>query len=290
MQLLDRNNFIGNIIKDERVAAYFQPIISIKKKSVIGIEALCRGIDVATDDIIPPDVLFNLAKDEELTIDLDRLCRKKALENYGSICSKDNDLFLFLNIESSIIDQGVVGSGHLLNMVNRYNIDPSNVVIEIVESKVDDISALKEFVITYRNHGFLIALDDVGSGHSNLDRIPLVRPDILKIDRSLITDIHKKYYKQEVFKSLVNLSKKIGALVVAEGVEKEEEVIMVLEFGADLLQGFYYSKPQEVTSGTIKRCDGKLNRTADEFKNYMVGKINKIRSLHSEYDRIIKRL
>lgn len=288
MQLLEYNDvIIDRIIKDESIEIHFQPIVSVKKKTVVGIEALCRGINPGTDSIIPPNILFGLAKDEELTVDFDRLCRKKALESYQSLQLKSSDLMLFLNIDISVLDKGVVGSGHLLNIVNELNVDPGHVVIEIVESKVDDIVALKRFVNFYRNYGFLIALDDVGSGHSNLDRIPLVKPDILKIDRSLISDIDKKYYKQEVFKSLVNLSKKIGALVVAEGVEREEEAIMVLELGADMLQGFYYSKPKKVAAGLTKHCEEKVNLTAYKFKNYMVNKINQIRSLHQEYNRIL---
>lgn len=287
MRLLERSNVnIREIITEQGVAIYFQPIVSIKKKSMIGIEALCRGIGVDGSYILP-SILFSLAKAEELTVDFDRLCRKKALESYSRIHSGDNDLILFLNIDTSVIDKGVVGSGHLLNMVNDFKIDPGNVAIEIVESKVDDVTALERFVNTYREYGFLIALDDVGSGYSNLDRIPLVKPDILKIDKSLITEIDKKYYKQEVFKSLVNLSKKIGALIVAEGVEREEEAIMALELGADLLQGFYYAKPQEINSGIVEECAGKIARTASKFKSYMVNKINRIRFQHWEYGRII---
>lgn len=97
---------------------------------------------------------------------------------------------------------------------------------------------LKMFLCTYKEYGFLIALDDVGTGHSNLDRISLVKPDILKIDRSIIDNIDQRYHNQEVFKSLVNLSKRIGTMVVTEGVERKEEAILAFELGADMLQGY----------------------------------------------------
>lgn len=289
MQLLERNVVIDDIIGSERVTVHFQPIISIKKKAIIGVEALCRGIDADTSEMIPPNILFDLAKEEGLTIDLDRLCRKKALESYGELYFENSNLILFLNIDTSIIDNSIVGSGHLLNMVNQLSINPSNVVIEIVESKVSDLEALKRFVEIYKNHGFLIALDDVGSGHSNLDRIPLVKPDVLKVDRNIINDIDKKYYKQEVFKSLVNLSKKIGALVVAEGVEREEEAIIALELGADMLQGFYFAKPQNYES--IASCiEEKIFDTAVNFKSYMVERINYVKSRHRGYNIIVNNI
>ncbi len=75
------------------------------------------------------------------------------------------------------------------------------------------------------------------------ERITLIKPNILKIDRSLIQNIDKEYYKQEIVKSLINLIKKFGGLSLAEGVEREEEIIKSLELGADIFQGFYFSKP-----------------------------------------------
>lgn len=287
-------NKIYTIIKDENIIVHFQPLISVKKRKVIGFEALCRGIDADSGEMISPGMLFARARDAGLIIELDRLCRKKALEKYSAIYDVNKDVLLFLNFDTSIIDMGVVGSGNLIRMVNGLHINPGNVVIEIVESKVNDVPALKEFIISYKDYGFLIALDDVGAGHSNLDRISLVRPDIMKIDRFLIGDLDKKYYKQETFKSLVNLSKKIGALVVAEGVESEEEAICALELGADMLQGFYFAKPGEFTGQSLNRFDHKTDHMAVKYRNHIYERIRTERQKLAGYmkitDRIIKEL
>jgi EAL domain-containing protein (putative c-di-GMP-specific phosphodiesterase class I) len=281
---------INSIIQDENIIVHLQPLFSIKKKQVIGFEALCRGIDADSGEMIPPGILFDAARSEGLIIELDRLCRKKALEKYGEIYAVNKDILLFLNFDTSIIDMGVVGSGNLINMVNEFNISPGNVVIEIVESKVNDVPALKEFIITYKDYGFLIALDDVGAGHSNLDRIPLVRPDIMKIDRFLIGGLDKKYYKQETFKSLVNLSKKIGALVVAEGVESEAEAICALELGADMLQGFYFARPGEFNSQSLSSFEQINDYMAVQYKNHIYEKISSERQKFAEYMRITDRI
>ncbi|GBF33081.1 hypothetical protein DCCM_2178 [Desulfocucumis palustris] len=287
MELLRENIGIGQIIENESIKIHFQPLISVKKKSVIGLEALCRGIAPDNGAIIPPDIIFSAAREAGLIIELDRLCRKKALESYKKIYDINSEILLFLNFDTSILDMGVVGSGKIMQIVTDLGINPGNVVIEIVESKVNDVPALKEFIIRHKDYGFLIALDDVGAGHSNLDRIPLVRPDIMKIDRLLIRDMDKKYYKQETFKSLVNLSRKIGALVVAEGVENEPEAICALELGADMLQGYYIARPGDISGVSVNRYDSKMEYLAVKYKSHLSQRIKHERQKRDDYVRII---
>ncbi len=282
---------IHDIIISRNIKTYFHPVVSVKKKSIVGFEALSRGICTIDSKVIPPSILFNLAEKEELTIDLDRLCREKALACFKHVLfDKDNLLLLFLNVDASIIGKDNACYSELINLVDKLNINPNNIVIEIVESKVNDAKALEKFVNAYKNHGFLIALDDVGVGHSNMSRISIAKPDVLKIDKSLVKDINKEYYKQEVLKSLVNLAKNIGSLVVAEGIEREEEAISILELGVDMLQGYYFSKPQMVDSACIKLVNNKINHIASRFKNYMVEKISNQKSVQKMSRAIVSNI
>ncbi len=235
---------LQQILDGECLVAHFQPIVSVRKKTIVGYEGLTRGIHPLTHKLISPKALFHQAVPMGVVLELDRLCRKTVLENFKEIQKKEPDAILSLNFEASIIDQGVVGSGSLIQQVQSLGISPQSVAIEIIESNVEDIEALQKFIHTYRQYGFLIALDDVGAGHSNLNRIPLLKPDILKIDQYLVHGIVKDFYKQEIFKSLVNLAHKIGALIVSEGIETEEEALFVTELGVDMMQGFYFYKPQ----------------------------------------------
>lgn len=123
-----------------------------------------------------------------------------------------------------------------------------SIIEEINESMVKDINSLQTFISLHRSYGFIIAMDDIGAGHSNLNRVAIVRPDFLKIDRALVKDLDKEYYKQEVFKSLINLARNTGALVVAEGVEGMEEAIAAMDFGVDMIQGFHFSVPREISN------------------------------------------
>ena len=138
-----------------------------------------------------------------------------------------------------------------------------------------------------------MVLDDVGAGHSNLDRIPLFRPDVIKIDRSLITGVDGDFYKQETFKSLVSLSRRIGALVVAEGIETEAEAVTALELGADLLQGFFLGRPSAAATfdnGGFERAAESVEPLARAFKGHMVGQINARKTEYRRFNMILNRI
>jgi EAL domain-containing protein (putative c-di-GMP-specific phosphodiesterase class I) len=210
-----------------------------------------------------------MAEAEGLTVELDRLCRDQALISFQSL-PQNQDILLSLNFKTSIIDQGVAGSGHLLNQVRQYQVNPENVIIEIVESEVKNLSALAEFNQYYKEQGFLIALDDFGAGYSNLDRVAVIKPDIIKIDRSLIQHFDREYYKQEMVKSLIHLSHKLGILVLAEGIENAAEAILAMELGADMLQGYYFSKPVPGHEICLDDCRRLIRETANQYKNVIL--------------------
>ncbi len=234
---------IQEIIDTRAILTHFQPQVSLKRKSVIGLEALSRGFDPKSGELIPPTLLFGQARDAATRLALDRVCRTKAVESFAALHRKDRSLMLSMNIDASCINEETRGSNHLLKLVKRCGISPNNIIIEIIESRCEDTDALLEFVRFYRKKNFLIALDDVGAGFSNLDRIPLLKPDVIKLDRSLITDVDKQFHKLEVVRSFVQMSNRIGCLVLAEGVETSDEAMCLLGNGIDVFQGFYFARP-----------------------------------------------
>ena len=263
---------LSALLAESRIVTRWQPICSIKKRAIVGIEALSRGIH-PDGTIIPPDSLFSQAKDEKLTLELDRLCRTCAIEDFSKVRSHIAETTLFLNVDTSILKEGVVGSGHLREAVTRAGLDPNQIVIEIIESQTKDICALKHFIDIHREQGFLIALDDVGVGHSNLDRIALLKPDLLKIDKGIVQSIHE-HHAREVFRALANLAHTTGSLVVAEGLEDEDQIYQVLELGADLLQGFYLAHPQAVRNGLLSEVEAKMYNISLHFREHILHAIN----------------
>jgi len=280
---------VDEIVRNQMLAAVFQPIVSASRKTVSGVEGLIRGIDPLTGEYISPAILFDAAHSEELALEFDRACRDRVLEVFFKIYQDHPNHLIFLNVDASILEKGS-GSNYLLQQVEQHGIRPENVVIELNEARVFGNAALKKFADTYRKHGFLIALDDVGTGFSNMDRILLVKPDIIKIDISLVRNIHQDFYKQGIFKSLVNLANKVGALVIAQGVETEDEALWVLRLGGHMIQGYFFSVPQQNYHDAITRAQRKVEQLSRSYNEYMVDQIKEEQRTNKERNQIASRL
>jgi len=275
-------NVYKKIIEQRLLTTAFQPIVSVKNRKMLGVEALSRGVYNGAP--VAPAELFAYAKSSGEILRLERLCRELSLKSFADIKS---EMLMFLNFETSLLDTDIAGSGKILNDVQAAGVKPESVVIEVNEDRVKDVGSLKSFISFYRSKGFLIALDDVGAGHSNLNRIAAVMPDIVKIDRTNITDIDKNFYQQEIVGAMVNLSHNTGALTVAEGVETIDEAVACLMLGIDYMQGFYFSKP--VSNDEINRIalSGKLEYTAQSFKSRITKEMNDAKLSKAKYSQLL---
>jgi EAL domain-containing protein (putative c-di-GMP-specific phosphodiesterase class I) len=274
---------LQDILKEEAIEVHFQPLVSIQEKSVVGFEGLSRGVEMPTGRLIPPVVLIRKAVEEELSLELDALFRKKVFQSFREQFYQQPRLILTVNLETSLggeSSQDALDLDTFSKLSRKYEVDPARVAIEIVESRAKNTHLLERFIEAQKERGFMVALDDVGSGHSNLDRIARMKPDLIKIDRSLILDIQKEYHKQEVFRSLVGLSRQIGALVVAEGVETEDEALWSLELGADILQGYFFARPQRMDGGLFDRNEEVIDEVARRFRSMLLGTLHDKREMH----------
>jgi EAL domain-containing protein (putative c-di-GMP-specific phosphodiesterase class I) len=244
---------------------FLQPIVSVRQREVRVVEALARGIDAA-GKIRSPAELFADAKRGGYQSQLEQHCRKSALATYAAIAGADRLPILSLNTDTSLIQAGARGAGQILREVIDAGVTPDNVALEILESAVPDLAQLEAFCRAARSHGFLLALDDVGTGHSNLERIPHLEPDILKIDRVLVHGMSGSYHRREVFRSLLVLAHQIGALAIAEGVELEADVMVGLGLGCDLFQGFYFGKPRDPSASGPLYDRGRLHDAGDQLR------------------------
>ncbi len=228
------------ILDNESIITYFQPIIDAHTKEIVGYECLSRGLK-EDGTIMPPNLMFEAARKTEMLFNLDRQCRISAIKHAKL---KNIDKMLFINFAPTSIYNPEFCLRDTVKTAQELNIDPQKITFEVVETeKVDNINHLKNIFDYYREMGFKVGLDDVGSGYSSLKMIAELKPDIIKIDMELVRDIHKDTTKKAIVSSIIALTKDLGAKSLAEGTETKEEAETLLSLGVDMLQGYFFGKP-----------------------------------------------
>lgn len=235
---LRRRMELRQIIQDRNISTLFQPIVSLSSGDVFGYEALTRGPRHTPFEAA--EYLFSTSDEYGMTGELDILCRENVVRSLEGF---EADKKLFLNIyPTTIMDTERQDLFHRL--MEETSLSPERVVLEIAErASVADLAFFRSRLDHVREMGYLIALDDIGTGYSSLQAISEIAPDFLKIDISLTRDIHKSLIKQELMVTLTEMAARLSARVVAEGIESSDERDALRERGVELGQGFLLGEP-----------------------------------------------
>ena len=242
-----RRDELSRLIALGDIRAVFHPIVRLSDGQVIGHEALTRPVSAALSFDSVED-LFAFAESTELLMDFERLCRKTAILAASSV---PNLGLLFLNASPQVVEDPDFSAGGMDRLLAQSGLAPADVVIEITERvaivKHDDFqTALRAF----KARGYRVAVDDMGAGYSSFQALASIEPDFLKFDVSLVRDIDRSSIKRGLLDSLRQLAEKIGARVIAEGVERAAERDTLLALGIELAQGFVFHKdPPAAASG-----------------------------------------
>ncbi len=261
---------------------YFQPIVSVASGKIIGYEALARQRD-KNNRIISAGHLFASAKlDAKQRIELDRQVRRLALQKFSEL---DSSSYLAINISAAWIDNlRQLNASPTLKMLDELNIDRKRIIIEITEAHAN-IGKLREIVKRYRNQGLRVALDDFGSGSSQLERVMAIHPDIIKIDMQLFKKASKGGIASDIVQMLTRLGKRTGCQIICEGVETEAEFLFGLNCGAQFMQGFLFStaeaefKPSSMYELHIASLRGKYFRNTVSKVQKNIAEINVTKKL-----------
>jgi EAL domain-containing protein (putative c-di-GMP-specific phosphodiesterase class I) len=212
----------------------YQPIVRATGGEVYGYEALMRPNDA---EIPHPGAMLDAAERLHRLPSLGRHIRSLAAKRYGS--EPEDRGALFLNIHAlDLMDKQLASKWTPLAKI------ASRVVIEITErASLEDIADVKFKVAELRELGYRIAIDDLGAGHERMTSFDPTDTDVVKLDISLVRDIHKHPVKQQLASSIIQLCRENGILVIGEGVEVLDEARVLTDIGCDLLQGYYFAKP-----------------------------------------------
>lgn len=241
------NNMVNALLNNEFIV-YLQPKYNINTGNVAGAEALVRWISKEKGMIMPMSFI-------------------PVFEKNGFVVNID--LFVFEETCKKLkqwIDNGIkpipisvnLSRVHLQNdkfiekyksIINKYDIPASLVEIELTESAVfDNIDVLMDMMDRLKKIGFSISMDDFGTGYSSLGLLKNVPVDILKLDREFLNETSATIRGEIVIRKIVEMAKELGIKIVAEGVETEDQVDYLRLVGCDIVQGFYYAKPMEISS------------------------------------------
>jgi EAL domain-containing protein (putative c-di-GMP-specific phosphodiesterase class I)/CheY-like chemotaxis protein len=211
----------------------FQPIVDLERRRVFGYEALLRSEEASLPH---PGAILGAAERLGRVAELGghiRALAAKGFERAGS------DEILFVNLHAlDLLDPDLYGPDAPLSKI------ADRVVLEITErAAIDDVHDVKANVSALRSLGFRIAIDDLGAGYAGLSSFAALEPDIVKLDMSLIRNVHNSAIRQRVVRSMASLCKDMGMGVVAEGIEVVEEKDTVYGFGCALQQGYFFARP-----------------------------------------------
>ncbi len=265
---------VKDILDNNLMKYHFQPIVNVEDGSIYSYEALMRS---DTRKNVPPLAIIKYASMMDRLADVETATFRNILD----IIERDKELIgdkkIFLNsIPGVHFDDRD-------EIERRLTENSQTIVVELTEESEledDDLEILKDF---YKKINIEIAVDDYGTGYSNVSNLLRYMPDYVKIDRALLSDIHNKPQKQHFVREIIGFCHDTGIKALAEGVETAEELRMAIHLGVDLVQGYYTGRPapefidridekieKEIRDFYQERSDGKTKRI------YVAGKTNRV--------------
>ena len=229
---------IKDAIAENRIVPFFQPIVNNSLKTIEKCEALIRMID-ENGKVISPYFFLDIAKKAGLYKELTIIMLEKTFE----VLNKTN-----YEISINLLLQDIMNSEIRALIIKKLKKvrNPEKIVFEIVESEgIENFNEVTEFIKEVKKYGSKIAIDDFGTGYSNFNYLMKLNVDYIKIDGSIIKNVHKDKSAEIVTKTIVLFAKELGIETIAEFVSEEEIYNKIKDLNVDYSQGYYFSEPKE---------------------------------------------
>jgi diguanylate cyclase (GGDEF)-like protein len=230
---------LQDIILGDGLTSVYQPIVDLGGGEVFAYEALTRGPRGTA--LESPATLFAIADEVDLTVELDRACFRGALRNALTLEPVHR---LFVNLLPMSFYDAAFIEVEVGNLLSSAGLTPANIVFEITERlAIENFASFKRALATYTRMGFGVAIDDVGTRHSNLETVMSLRPHFIKVSDVLIRGIARSTVKREMLRSLRHIAETIDAVMIAEGIERLDDVVALRDLGLRYGQGYYMARP-----------------------------------------------
>ena len=213
----------------------FQPIVNVATRSVFGYEALVRGLKGEG----AMSVLGRV--DDTNRYRFDQACRVKAIELASRLGLEG---MLSINFLPNAVYRAETCIRATLQAASKYGFPTDRIMFEVTEGeRVTDHDHLKSILTTYKDLGFVTAIDDFGAGYSGLNLLAEFQPNVIKLDMALTRNIHSDRVRRAIVFGILAVCRDLGITPIAEGIECREECVTLAEQGVELFQGYYFAKP-----------------------------------------------
>ncbi len=237
----------------------YQPQVDAKSNKIVGVEVLIRWENEKLGFVSPEEFIF-IAETTGLIIDIGEVVLETSLNEFSQICQDikvDRPLNLSINISVyQLLNSGFIA--YLKEVLKQSKNNCIDVTLEMTENLfIEDMVQARLILDDIKALGVDISLDDFGTGYSSLSVLTNLPISELKIDKSFVRDILVDKNDRNLIQSIINLSKGLNIPVLAEGVEEKEQADLLLKFGCDLFQGYYFAKPlskEDLRSYIIKNA------------------------------------
>ncbi|MFK9094244.1 EAL domain-containing protein [Bacillus salipaludis] len=245
---------LHNIMKNHAMNTFFQPILKLNSGETIGYEVLNRP--AVTNLFTDTEMFYDFIGQSNQVFLFECFCRNLSLRRFIDRFKENiqqRTSLLFINIHPNVLLDSNYHSGETLQLLSGLGIEPNQVVFELTErSAVTEFTLFEKVLSNYRSQGFRIAIDDVGSGYNSLKTLIYLKPEFIKLDKSLIQNIDQNIEQQQLVKLIIEYAKQSSTEIIAEGIERMEELDYIREQGVHYGQGYALGKPnEEVIPGRI---------------------------------------
>jgi len=235
---IERNEFI----------VYFQPIVCAKAEKISGYEALVRWIHPHRG-MISPGQFIPIAEASGQMVEIEQIIIEECFKNLKLLIKLNPEMkYVSINLSArGMIERNIIK--FLESLILKYDVDPKLIEFEVTESSLlNNIKRTVEILDKIKEMGFKLSLDDFGTGYSSLNYLKNLPFDKVKLDKSFIDNIETDERDHLMVKSIIELSHRLGLLVVGEGVETKNQRDLLYILECDFIQGFYYGRPEPIAN------------------------------------------
>ncbi len=251
---------------EPHVQMHYQPIVDFAQSGkIFGYEALCR-LKSPDGELLNGEQAFSLAQQVKRMHELDLVCQRLALAGKSAAIPDDTPIFI------NVLPQTIMRADWLdsmLEIMSTHGINKRDVVIEIVESEKVSPELLARHCDNIRMQGLRIALDDMGSGFNGLRTLAEVRADFIKIDRAIVHEAQGSRVRTVLLEAIISMAQRLGCTIIAEGLERVEDITYCQDLGLNYAQGYYFAMPQRQPNSTVTalpmRDESHRSHLSDDF-------------------------